>query len=62
MSKKASITKKYSLSAKGILDITELGVGIEILETGEIVSLRDLLADFADKSVSLSVNYDEDYE
>lgn len=59
---RAAITKKYSLSASGILSITDECVGIENVETGEIIDLKVLLSDFADKSVKLSVNYDEDYE
>lgn len=59
---KASIVKKYSLSASGILAITDEGIGIENTETGETIDLRELFSDFADKSVKLSVNYDEDYE
>jgi hypothetical protein len=59
---KAAITKKYSLSANGILVISDECVGIENTDTGELIELKDLLSDFADKSVKLSVNYDEDYE
>lgn len=59
---KASITKKYSLSANGILSITDKHVAIENPDTGELIDLVELLSDFADKSVKLSVNYDEDYE
>ena len=59
---KAAITKKYSLSASGILAITDEGVGIENVDTGELIDLKVLLSDFADRSVKLSVNYDEDYE
>lgn len=59
---KASITKKYSLSANGILSITDDGVAIENPDTGELIDLADLLSEFADRSVKLSVNYDEDYE
>lgn len=58
---KAAIVKKYSLSALGILEINDAGVFIENTETGELIDLRDLLSDFADRSVKLSVNYDEDY-
>ena len=58
---KAAIVKKYSLSANGILSIDENGVGIENTEC-EFIDLKDLLSDFADKYVKLSVNYDEDYE
>lgn len=59
---KASITKKYSLNASGILAIGEDGIGIENPDSGEIIDLKVLLADFADRTVKLSVNYDEDYE
>lgn len=59
---KAAITKKYSLSASGILAITDEGVCIENVDTGELIDLKVLLSDFADRSVKLSVNYDEDYE
>ena len=59
---KASITKKYSLSANGILDVTDDGVSIEAADTGEIMDLKDLLSDFHNKSVKISVTYDEDYE
>ena len=47
---KASITKKFSLS--------DDGVGIENADTGELIDLRDLLSEFADRSVKLSVTYD----
>lgn len=59
---KASITKKYTLSANGILDITDDGVFIENPDTGELINLKTLLSDFADHAVKLSVAYDEDYE
>ena len=59
---KASITKKYSLSANGILDVTDEGVSIEAADTGEMMDLKDLLSDFHNKSVKISVTYDEDYE
>ena len=58
----AAITRKYALNAKGILDITDNGVFIENPDTGEAIALGNLLEDFADKAVKLSVTYDEDYE
>lgn len=58
----ANIKKKYSLNAKGILGIEDGTIGIENTDTGEFFNLQDLLADFTNKSVSLSVNYDEEYE
>lgn len=57
----ANIVKKYSLQAKGILVIDGEDVGIEIPDSGEFVDFRTLLSDYADKSVKISVNYDEDY-
>lgn len=59
---KAAITKKMSLSANGILVIDDGCVGVENTDTGELIELKKLLADFADKSVKLSVTYDYDYE
>lgn len=60
---KASITRKDALSANGILSIGDDGVvAIENADTGELIDLKVLLADFADKSIKLSVTYDYDYE
>ena len=56
----APITKKYSLNIKGILVIDEEnGMGIEIEGSDECLSLDVLMADFADKTVKISVAYDE---
>ena len=59
---KASITRKDALSANGILSISDEGVAIENADTGELIDLKVLLADFADKSIKLAVTYDYDYE
>ena len=59
---KSAITQKMSLNANGILDIGDGQIGIENPDTGEIIMLDKLLADFANKSVKLSVTYDFDYE
>lgn len=58
---KSAITKKYNLSANGILVIENDVAGLEIMETGDFIDLSELLSDFANKSVKLSVSYDEDY-
>lgn len=58
---KAPITQKLSLSATGILNISDGMVGIELPETGEMVDLCELLEDFADRTVKLNVTYDYDY-
>ena len=59
---KAAITKKFALNADGILNIEDGVVSIENADTGELIDLSELLSDFADRSVKLSVNYSEDYE
>lgn len=58
---KAAITQKMSLTANGILAIGDGKIGIENPDTGELIMLDKLLADFADKSVKLRVTYDFDY-
>ena len=59
---KAAITKKYALSANGVLDVTDNGVYIENPDTGEMVDFKDLLEDFHNRTVKISVTYDEDYD
>ena len=61
---KASITKKYALSANGTLDINNDNgvISIENPDTGELIDLKTLLKDFVDRPIKLSVTYDEDYE
>lgn len=59
---KAAITKKYALSANGVLDVTDNGVYIENSDTGEMIDFKDLLEDFHNKTVKVSVTYDEDYD
>lgn len=59
---RASIIKKFTLNADGILSISDDGIGIEDINTGEYIDFRTLLSDFADHSIKLSVNYSEDYE
>lgn len=58
---KAAITQKLSLNANGILNINDVGVFIENEDTGELIDFKDLLSEFADKSVKVSVTYDYDY-
>lgn len=58
----ANIVKKYSLNAKGILAIEDGAVALEIADTGELIPFETLLEDFKDKSVKISVAYDEDIE
>ena len=58
---KAAITQKLSLNANGILEINDVGVFIENEDNGELIDFKDLLSEFADKSVKVSVTYDYDY-
>ena len=58
---KAAIAKKYSLTANGILSIADDEIAIENTDTGELIDLKTLLSDFADKAVKLKVDYDYDY-
>jgi hypothetical protein len=58
---KAAINKTFKLNANGILAITSDGAYIENGDTGELINLKDLLSEFADKSVKISVTYDFDY-
>ena len=60
---KAAINFNYKISAKGILHIDDDGVvAIENTDTGELINLSALFADFGDKSVSMSISYDEEYD
>lgn len=58
---KAAIVKKYNLSAQGVLVIEDDTIGIENVDTGELIEMKDLLADFKDRTVKLSISYDEEY-
>lgn len=58
---KAAIVKNYKLSAQGILVIDDNAVGVENVDTGEFIEIKDLLSDFKDKTIKLSISYDEDY-
>lgn len=59
---KASVSKKMQLNGRGILEINDAGVFIEVEDTGELLDFKDLLSEFADKSVKLSVTYDYNYD
>lgn len=58
---KAPINKTFKLSAKGILVINDELVGIENMENGEVIPFSVLFEDFVDKTVSLSINYEEEF-
>ena len=58
----ANITKKYSMNIKGILVIEDGAAGVENTETEEFLDFRDLLSDFADKDIKMTINYDEEYD
>ena len=51
------------VNTKNRSDYIEDGVvALENVDTGELINFSELLSDFADRTVKLSVNYDEDYE
>ena len=56
---KASVTTKQSLTAKGILNLGDNDILLEI-EDGEAISLIDLLKDFDGKSITIAVSYGEE--
>ena len=58
---KPSINKKHSLSAKGILGYDNGKMILENGDTGKLIPIEELLKDFAEKAVSLSIDYDEEY-
>ena len=55
------ITKNYKVAANGLLTIENGNIYISIEDGIQNVNLADLLQDFSDKIVKLSVTYDEDY-
>lgn len=59
---KAAINKTLKLNAQGILAIHQDGAYIENGDTGELINFKDLLSEFADKSVKIAVTYDYDYD
>jgi hypothetical protein len=54
---KSKISEKFSLSVEGILDIEKMTVDVEEIGTK---SLNELLKDFNDKTVKISVTYGEE--
>lgn len=57
----AKIQKKYQIAASGVLYVNDRRVSIENEDTGELVDLADLFADFSEKDVKLSIAYGEDF-
>lgn len=57
----AAIVKKFNLSGKGILVIEDDVIGLENMDTGEFIDMKDLLVDFKDRTIKISVSYDEEY-
>lgn len=58
----SKINKKYTVSVKAILYVEDNVVSVENAETGELIPLASLLADFSEKECTLSVAYAEDIE
>ena len=58
----SKFARKYNFNAKGILYIEDGVIHIENEETGALVNIVDLLADFHGKECTLTVAYAEDVE
>lgn len=58
----SKFARKYNFNAKGILYIEDEVLYIENSETGELVSISELLNDFAGKECTIAVAYAEDIE
>ena len=56
----AKIQSKYTIQANGILRINNEEVFVENDDTGDLISLSELVVDFADKGVKLSIAYGEE--
>ena len=56
------ITKKYNISAQGLLSIDADGqIYISVEDGAQDVNLAKLLEDFNDRPVKISCSYDEEY-
>lgn len=58
----SKFARKYNFNAKGILYIEDDVIFVENSETGELVSVSELLSDFVGKECTLAVAYAEDIE
>ena len=56
----SKFARKYNFNAKGILYVEDGVISVENEETGELVNIPDLLADFIGKECTISVAYAED--
>lgn len=53
--------KQYKISASGILYVENYQIFMENEDTGEIINLADLLADFSSRDCQITVTCDENY-
>ena len=59
---RSSVSKTYRVTATGILSIDEEnGVAVEVVETGELRPLSEILEDFKDRSVQITCKYEEEF-
>lgn len=56
----SKINKKYTLSAKGILVNEEGQLAVEVEDVEDPILLIDLVDDFIDKPVNISIGYSEE--
>lgn len=57
---KVNMSKKYSATITGVLDLSDGIVKVCIEDVEEPVILADFIEDFADKEVKISVSYGDD--
>lgn len=53
----AKVTKKQSLSAKGVLYVTTNDITLEVEDVETPISLKDLLESFNEQEVTISINH-----
>lgn len=58
----SKFSKKFNLTAKGILYAENGIISVENEETGELVQIASMLDDFNGKECTLTIAYNEDLE
>jgi len=56
----AKVTKKQTLSAKGVLYVTADDITLEVEDVETPMSLRDLLESFNEQEIQISVNHSDE--
>lgn len=58
----SKINKKYSADIKGVLDIEDDKLDIEVEDIENPINLAKFFADFKDKEVKISITYGEEID